>query len=194
MWLFQLLTYFSGAWEVVGSLVLPIAGMVALFAVPFLRESRIKGLVNRPVATTVGSVFLICVSYLTVMAYVDVSPYNRTVTIPSRQLSVEEQKGLKIYVERECAYCHNILGEGGRRTGPDLSNVVRKKRSEKYLVDYIKEPVKVFSASTMPSYALQEEELKCLASFIRSLNFTRGVTPVSVSTETVVPGITAPKK
>jgi ubiquinol-cytochrome c reductase cytochrome b subunit len=194
MWLFQLLTYFSGAWEVVGSLVLPIAGMAALFAAPFLSESRIKGLVNRPVATTVGGVFLICVSYLTVMAYMDVSPYNRTVTLPSRQLSAEEQRGLKLYVERECAYCHNILGEGGRRTGPDLSNVVRKKRSEKYLVGYIKEPMKLFSASTMPSYALNEEDLKSLASFLRSLDFAGGVKPVSVSTETIVPGITAPKK
>jgi ubiquinol-cytochrome c reductase cytochrome b subunit len=194
MWLFQLLTYFSGAWEVVGSLVLPVAGVVLLFAVPFLSESRIKGLMHRPVATTVGSVSIICMIYLTVMAYVDVSPYNRTVTIPSRQLNMEERKGLKLYVERECAYCHNILGAGGRRTGPDLSNTVRKKRSEKYIADYIKEPAKIFSASTMPSYNLQEEELKYLASFIRSLNFAKGVKPVSVSTETIVPGITAPKK
>jgi ubiquinol-cytochrome c reductase cytochrome b subunit len=159
-----------------------------------LSESRIKGLVNRPIATTVGSVCIICVAYLTAMAYVEISPYNETVTIPSRQLGVEEQKGLKIYVERECAYCHNILGQGGRRTGPDLSNVVRKKRSEKYIMDYIKEPVKVFSTSTMPSYNLKEDELKQLASFIRALDFTRGVKPVTVSTETIVPGITAPKK
>jgi ubiquinol-cytochrome c reductase cytochrome b subunit len=142
----------------------------------------------------VGSVFIVCVTYLTVMAYVDVSPYNRTVTLPSRQLSAEEQTGLKIYVERECAYCHNILGEGGHRRGPDLSNAVRKKRSEKYIAGYIKEPAKVFPASTMPSYALKEEELNCLALFIRSLDFTGGVKPVSVSTETIVPGGTAPKK
>jgi ubiquinol-cytochrome c reductase cytochrome b subunit len=194
MWLFQLLTYFSGAWEIIGSLLLPIAGIVLLFAVPFLSESRIKGLVNRPIVTTVSSMCIICLAFLTAMAYVDVSPYNLTVTIPSRQLNAEEQKGLKLYVERECAYCHNILGEGGRRTGPDLSNVVRKKRSEKYLTDYIKEPARVFSASTMPSYALKEEELTYLASFLRSLDFTKGVRPVSVATETIVPGITAPKQ
>jgi ubiquinol-cytochrome c reductase cytochrome b subunit len=194
MWLFQLLTYFSGAWEVVGSLVLPLAGIVLLFATPFLSESRIKGLINRPIATTVGSVFIVCVAYLTVMAYVDVSPYNRTVTLPSRQLSAEERKGAKVYVERECAYCHNILGEGGHRTGPDLSNVARRKRSEKYIADYIKEPAKVFSTSTMPAYALKEEELNSLVSFIRSLDFTKGVKPVSVPAETLAPGMTAPKK
>jgi ubiquinol-cytochrome c reductase cytochrome b subunit len=194
MWLFQLLTYFSGAWEVVGSLVLPAAGVVVLFAVPFLSESRIKGLINRPIATTVGGVFIICVTYLTMMAYVDVSPYNRTVTLPARPLGAEEQKGLKIYVERECAYCHNILGEGGRRTGPDLSNVARKKRSEKYVMDYVKAPEKVFRTSTMPSYALKEEELKSLAAFIRSLDFAKGVKSLSVSTEGIVPGVTTPKK
>ena len=194
MWLFQLLTYFTGAWEILGSLLLPIAGIVLLFAVPFLGESRIKGLINRPIATTVACVFVICVTYLSVMAYVDVSPYNRTVTIPSRQLSEEEQKGLKLYVERECAYCHNILGQGGRRAGPDLSNVVRKKRSESYLIDYVKEPVKVFSSSTMPSYKLNDDELKHLAAFMRSLDFTKGVKPVTVSTETIVPGITKPKQ
>ena len=190
MWLFQLLTYFSGAWEIVGSLLLPIVGIALLFAAPFLSESRIRGLINRPIATTVSSVLIICLAYLTAMAYVDVSPYNKTVTIPSRQLSLEEHKGLKIYVERECAYCHNILGEGGRGTGPDLSNTARRKRSEKYIMEYVKEPAKVFRSSSMPAYNLKEEDLQHLASFLRALNFTKGVKPVSVPTETLVPGIT----
>jgi ubiquinol-cytochrome c reductase cytochrome b subunit len=169
---------------------LPATGIALLFAAPFLSESRIKGLSNRPIATTMGSMCIVCFAFLTAMAYVDVSPYNRTVTIPSRRLSAKEQQGLRLYVERECAYCHNILGEGGRRTGPDLSNVARRKRSEKYLMDYIKESGKIFRTSSMPSYNLQEEELQQLAAFISSLNFTKGVKPVTVPTETIVPGIT----
>jgi ubiquinol-cytochrome c reductase cytochrome b subunit len=182
MWLFQLLTYFSGAWEVIGSLLLPAAGIALLFAVPFLSESRIKGAADRPVATTVGSTFVVCVAYLTVMAYADVAPYNTSVTIPSRRLTAQEEKGLALYVERECAYCHNILGKGGRRAGPDLSNTARRKRTEAYLAGYIKDPVSVLSSSSMPAYRLKEDELSALAAFLLSLDFSRGAAPVSVPT------------
>ncbi len=185
MWLFQLLTYFSGTWEIIGSLILPVGGMFLLFAVPFLGESQLKGIGNRPVALTIGSTFVVCVVYLTIMAYAEAAPYNKTVVIPSRELAAQEKKGLWLYVERECSYCHNILGQGGHRTGPDLSNIARKKRTPEYLAEYINKPQSKFASSTMPDYDLPKEELQALAAFLLSLDFRNGVHPLAISTEQI---------
>ena len=182
MWLFQLLTYFSGAWEIVGSMLLPIGGVLLLLTVPFISESRMKGLINRPVSMAIGTTFILCVVFLTVMAYSDAAPYNKTIVIPSTPLTAEQQAGLVTYVERECAYCHNIMGKGGHRTGPDMSNMVRKNRTPEYLSEYIKTPTAKMPSTTMPAYDLTPKELANLSAFLLSLHFTKGVEPVEVPT------------
>ena len=108
MWVFQLLTYFTGVWEAVGSLVIPVGGVLLMLAVPFLSESRMKGIVNRPVSLSIGVTFIVCVVYLTAQAYSEAAPYHKEVMVPSSALHDQEQKGLRVYVERACAYCHHI--------------------------------------------------------------------------------------
>ena len=182
MWLFQLLTYFSGAWEMIGSLLLPVGGVALLLLVPFISESRMKGMVNRPISMAIGTTFILCVVFLTVMAYSDAAPYNRTVVIPSTPLTKEQQAGLVVFVERECAYCHNIMGKGGHSTGPDMSNMVRKGRTAQYLSDYIKKPTSILASSTMPGYELTQQELSDLSAFLLSLHFTKENPPMEIST------------
>lgn len=186
MWLFQLLTYFSGAWEMAGSLLLPVGGVTLLLLVPFISESRMKGMVNRPISMAIGTTFILCVVFLTVMAYSDAAPYNKTIVIPSTPLTKEQQAGLAVFVERECSYCHNIMGKGGHRTGPDMSNMVRKGRTAEYLSNYIKKPTSILASSTMPAYELTPQELADLSAFLLSLHFTKGVTPVEISTADIL--------
>ncbi len=178
MWLFQLLTFFTGSWEVIGTLVLFGGGLVLLFGVPFFSESKLKGMGNRPVSMGVGVTFTLCIVYLTVMAYSSAAPYNKTVLVPNRTLTAEESRGLHGYVEQSCSYCHNILGQGGHRTGPDMSNIARKKRSLEYLANYIKDPKSQMESTTMPQYDLTEEQLKNIAAFLLSLDFRGGIEPV----------------
>lgn len=178
MWLFQLLTYFTGSWELIGTIFLFVGGLALLFGVPFFSESRMKGIVNRPVSVAVAATFAVCIVYLTAMAYSDAAPYNKTILVPSRTLTEQENKGLYTYVASECSYCHNILGEGGHRTGPDMSNMARKKRDLNYLVKYIKDPKSQMASTTMPEYDMGEEELKNVAAFLLSLDFRKNVTPV----------------
>lgn len=178
MWLFQLLTFFTGSWEVIGTLVLFGGGLVLLFGVPFFSESKLKGMGNRPVSMGVGVTFALCIVYLTVMAYSSAAPYNKTVLVPNRTLTAEESRGLHVYVEQSCSYCHNILGQGGHRTGPDMSNIARKKRSLEYLANYIKDPKSQMESTTMPQYDLTEEQLKNIAAFLLSLDFRGGIEPV----------------
>ena len=186
MWLFQLLTYFTGSWELIGTIFLFVGGLALLFGVPFFSESKLKGVGNRPVSIAIAASFTICIVYLTVMAYSEAAPYNKTVLVPSRTLTEMEKKGLFTYVEQGCSYCHNILGEGGHRTGPDMSNMARKKRTSEYLVQYIKDPKSQMASTTMPEYKMSEEQLKNLAAFLLSLDFKGKTTPVAMSCEDVL--------
>ncbi len=173
MWLFQLLTYFPGAWEAIGSLGIPIVGCVVLFAVPFFSKNPLHGPSNRPIALAAGTAGVICIVYLTWAAYLAIAPYGQITPVPARELSAAEQRGLVLYNEKECAYCHQISGRGGVRTGPDMANMVRKNRSVAYLADYIKDPLKVVKSSVMPKYDMPKQDLEALGSFLRSLDFSR---------------------
>jgi len=173
MWLFQLLTYFPGKWEAVGSLAIPILGLTLLFGVPFLGRSRRLGAANRPVPLAVGVTVITGIVYLTVMGFEGVRPYGQTIPVPDRTLSASETRGLFLYADRECAYCHQINGRGGHRVGPDLANVIAKRRTKEYLVRYIKNPQAIKTTSIMPKYDLPQADLEALADFMVSLDFSR---------------------
>jgi ubiquinol-cytochrome c reductase cytochrome b subunit len=180
MWLFQLLTFFPGKFEIVGSLVIPIAGIIILLYLPFLSKTDLRGMADRPLATAVGVTCLVGVVYLTLMGFEGARSYGNVIVVPDRQLTQSELKGLKIYSDRECAYCHHIMGRGGRIQGPDLSNVVVKNRTKEWLQRFIKDPQAISPWSIMPQYDLKQEELSDLADFILSLDFDRyGVKNIS---------------
>lgn len=173
MWLFQLLTYFSGSTEVIGSIAVPLGITALLFALPFLSKSNLRALADRPLATAAGVSCIAGVVFLTWMGFAGARPYGNVALVPDRKLTVSEARGLSIYMDRECAYCHQILGRGGRREGPDLSNIVAKGRTKEWLVRFIKDPRAARSWTTMPKYELSQEELDALAAFVLSLDFDR---------------------
>jgi ubiquinol-cytochrome c reductase cytochrome b subunit len=189
MWLFQLLTYFSGTWETVVSFVVPIVAMGLLFAVPFLSNSSRHKLADRPVAMAAGVTGIVCIVYLSLMGFGSVRPYGETVPVPDRTLSAQEQRGLYVYVERECAYCHQISGRGGHRVGPDLGNVASKGRAQDYLAKYVKDPQSVRSTSIMPKYDLSDKDLTALAEMMLSLDFSKY--PMKIMTRKEVLGTTS---
>lgn len=171
MWLFQMLTFFSGATEVVGSLAIPIGGVILLFCMPWLSRNSLKGLAGRPLATAVGVVGLVGVVYLTLMGFAGAKPYGKVVPIPDRQLTASEAEGLRLYADRDCAYCHNIKGTGGKVLGPDLANVLKKDRDREWLMKFIENPQAENRWNSMPKYTLDQESLKSLGDFILSLDF-----------------------
>jgi ubiquinol-cytochrome c reductase cytochrome b subunit len=186
MWMFQVLTFFSGTWEMIGGIIL-FGGMgVILFGLPFFGKSRIKGVANRPVSVAVATTLLLGIAYLTWMAYHETSPYNKTILLPDRELTVMQQQGLTLFVQNECAYCHNIMGEGGLRLGPDLSNVPRKNRDLEYLKTYIRNPEAILASTTMPAYEMTDEELQQLAEFMLTLDFRGNVGRVRLDTAPIL--------
>lgn len=183
MWLFQLLTYFPGKWEVVGSLAIPVLGLILLFAVPFMGRSRLLGAANRPLALAVGVTGIVGIVYLTVQGFAGVRPYGQVFPIPDRPLSASEKRGLFLYADRECAYCHQIKGLGGHRVGPDLANTVAKHRTREYLARYIKDPQAIKPTAIMPKYDLPQADLDALADFVLSLDFSQHAMKVETRAE-----------
>jgi ubiquinol-cytochrome c reductase cytochrome b subunit len=173
MWMFQLLTYFSGPWEDIGTLAIFAIGGFLIFSVPLLGKSKAIGLARRPLCVAVGVTAIMGIVYLSIIAYADIKPYGTIIPIPARQLTAAEEHGLRVYVDRECAYCHQIQGRGGRRTGPDLSNMSAKGKNIEELARFIKNPQATSAWTIMPKYNLPETDLRSLAAFVLSLDFNR---------------------
>jgi len=180
MWLFQLLTYFPGPTEAIGSLVAPIAGVLLLFALPFLERSKFQGTANRPLATAAGVTAILGIVYLTLAGFDGARPYGKIIRVPDRPMSSNEQLGLQAYIKNDCAYCHNIQGRGGRRVGPDLANIKAKGRTADDVAAFIKNPQSKSVWSIMPKYDISETERKALADFVLGLDFDgRGVRTIT---------------
>ena len=174
MWLFQLLTLFPGRFEWVGSLVVPMVLLVLLFALPFIgRRNTHLGAKNRPLPLALGTTAIVAIVYLTCMGFAGAKPYGEITPVPDRPLSATEARGLYLYADRQCAYCHQIDGKGGHRVGPDLSNMVAKRRTKDYLKQYIHDPQSMNRASIMPKYDLPDADLAALADFLQSLDFRK---------------------
>lgn len=171
MWIFQLLTYFSGSTEVIGSLGIPTLCVVVLLGLPWIEKSIHVGSANRPLATAVGVSSAIVIVYLTITGFAGGRDYGQNIMLPTRQLTQTEEIGLHTYVQQDCAYCHQILGKGGRRVGPDLSNIKRKERSPEYLASFVKDPQAESYFSIMPKYDLKKKELEAMADFMLALDF-----------------------
>jgi len=173
MWLYKILTFFSGQMEVVGTLAIPIGGMLILILLPFMNKSPLRSPYDRPLAIAVGAACVAGIVYTNLMGMADSKPYGRIIVAPDRPFTAIELSGIKSWVEKDCAYCHNVLGQGGRRgQGPDLSNVAARDRSKERIVASIRDPLSVSRWNIMPKYDNTEEELQALSAYIQSLDFT----------------------
>ena len=150
MWIFQLLTYFSGASEVIGSLVLPVGGCAAAF------RSAVSGTVEIPRngQPAPGNGRRGHRHRVHRLSHADRfrrgTPLRQHHPGAGPALTPTETLGLQAYVKHECAYCHTIQGRGGLRVGPDLSNIKAKRRTVDYVSAFIKNPQ---SKSTLVHHA-----------------------------------------
>lgn len=142
----------------------PAAAVALVFAVVCTFAGR-----RHPVFMATGVACSVGMIYLALTAIAAARPVGDTITIPDRPLSASESRGLALFAGQGCAFCHQILGQGGHRVGPDLSNIEAKRRTRDELVRYIRHP----RSSAMPVYNLPDDDLRALADFILSLDFSR---------------------
>jgi len=74
LFLFQLLKYFPGEWEVIGVVVIPTLVIILLFLLPFLDRSPRRHFLGRPATTGVTLLAVGGVVFLTILALQEAPP------------------------------------------------------------------------------------------------------------------------
>ncbi len=185
LFLFQMLKFFEGPWEVVGAVILPTLAVLALLAVPFLDRGKVKRIQQRTAAFAVVGVALAGWLALTVGAVMTTpeSVASARKMNPAaadwRRLTPVELAGRAYYRREKCAGCHN-LGEGEPKMGPTLATVSQRKSTE-WLIEHFRNPSEVVPGSAMPAMTISDDDLTCLAAFVLKL------TPGNAAALEVVP-------
>ena len=173
MFLFQILKFFEGPMEVVGSVVLPGLAMLALVLVPFIDRGKMVRLAQRRIAFAVAGLALAGWSSLTVAAIVTtpVSPEQEAAEYGApdtwQQLSPEELAGIGYYRKENCASCHKV-GSTGNAVGPDLTQTAIRK-SAAWMIAHFKRPQSMVPGTSMPPVQLSDSQLNALAAFLLKL-------------------------
>ena len=125
LFLFQLLKYFPGQLEWVGTTVLPMIAILALLLLPFYDRSPFRYWKKRKLAVAVMSGIVAGMVGLTLIAAVTTPPQEEVESLAS---TISEQiiAGQDLY-SIQCVECHGAEGEGGEVKGVEgLEGVVIK--------------------------------------------------------------------
>jgi mono/diheme cytochrome c family protein len=123
LFLFELLKYFPGQIEWIGTTILPAIAVLALLLLPFYDRSPFRHWRKRRLGVTIMAVVVIGIVALTIMAVASTPPMEEgeavAATLPEQILLGEELYGV------HCVECHGAEGEGGEITGVEgLEGVV----------------------------------------------------------------------
>lgn len=162
---YQLLKYFEGPWQVIGTVVLPLVFFTALLLLPFLDRTPKRDLLSRRGVIFLGGLFLV-----TVFGLLGVS-IKQNMALTQKDPAVE--RGKQLYAQLGCSGCHRIHGQGAL-VGPDLS-YVGDIRDADWLIRHFKDPQAVVPGSIMPAYPLSNPELNDLTAYMLSLR--KSLTP-----------------
>ncbi len=114
LFLFELLKFFPGSLEWVGTALLPGVAVAVLFLLPFLDRNPKRHWKNRKVAVGLMSVIVIGMAGLTIRAVVTTPPQAESTVAGG--LAEQIAAGRDLYAV-QCVECHGADGEGGRIEG-----------------------------------------------------------------------------
>jgi len=133
LFLFQLLKFFEGPLEIVGAIILPTIGMMALFLTPFLDRGRIISVHRRTLAIAVVAVCALSWAGLTQRAVATTPPSledrNAGLQPPAvwKELPADTLASIATFRKANCAQCHTL---GHSDVGPDLARMPSAKSEE----------------------------------------------------------------
>jgi menaquinol-cytochrome c reductase cytochrome b/c subunit len=115
LFLFQMLKYFPGKIEWLGTTIIPIVVVLAMFLLPFFDRNPRRFWKSRPWAVSIMSIAVVGIVGLTILAVVSTPPQEVTGTIAA---TIPEQiiAGQDLY-SVNCTECHGADGEGGEIKG-----------------------------------------------------------------------------
>ena len=155
LFLFQILKFFEGPLEIIGSMVLPGVAVGLLFATPFLDRGAAVKLRQRTFA--IGIVFLVAIGWggLTVAAMRS-TPYKE----PWQNFTAEEVAAVGAFRQAKCWQCHGVI-PGDHKAGPNLADITIHEERDA-LVAHFK--------ISAPDSGLRDFQLRQLATFMRKLD------------------------
>ena len=114
LFLFEMLKYFPGQIEWVGTFIIPTVAVLALLLLPFYDRSPFRHWKKRKVATVGMSIIVVGIIGLTIVATVTTPPQEETVLATT--ITEKIVLGQDVY-SIQCVECHGAEGEGGEIVG-----------------------------------------------------------------------------
>lgn len=174
LFLFQLLKFFEGPLEVVGSIILPTVAIGVLFAVPFLDRGKAMPVLKRTSAMFAVALAALGWAALTGSAIQSTPAMEEELEADIdnpmgwQQLTPEEMAGIGYFRREHCESCHALGGEAAGKIGPDLARTTR--RNAAWLIQHFKQPANMVPGSPMPPVHLNASQMNALAAFLLRLN------------------------
>jgi ubiquinol-cytochrome c reductase cytochrome b subunit len=169
LFLFQLLKFFEGPLEILGSFVLPNLAILALFAVPFLDRTPAVKHAKRTGAFALAALIWGGLTYPAIASEPKRSEFAKRLELAPenwQELSPEELAGIGYFRKERCNSCHNSTPQS---IGPDLTRLAVK-RDAAWMVEHFKRPAELVPGSSMPAIQLSNSQLNALAAFLLKLN------------------------
>ena len=160
LFFFQFLKLFPGSLEPLAAAIIPIVALIILFLVPFLDRGQDRRWSKRKKPIAAGALVLAVLIVLEVVGALSapaVQPEANPLVV----------KGLAVYNEINCAYCHSINGVGGA-IGPDLSNIASKLTKDQ-ITTYLQNPDLMVPNTLHPKLQFTPDELNALTAYLETL-------------------------
>ena len=202
LFLFQLLKYFPGSLEWLGTTIIPIIAVLALFLLPFFDRNSKRHWKSRPVAVIIMSVMVVGIVVLTIMAVATTPAQEVTGTIAG---TVPEQilAGQDLY-SINCTECHGPDGEGGEVKGVEgLEGYIMKAintKDEMYtrndqtftdIISYGQPDLGMVPFARAYGGALGPSDIEVIVTFIRYTWDDRVELPQEVASANAIPTLAA---
>jgi len=124
LFLFEMLKYFPGAIEWVGTFLIPTIAVLALLLLPFFDRSSYRYWKKRKIGVTVMGIIVVGMVVFTIMAVVTTPPSAEAevaLTLSDQIIAGQDQYSI------HCVECHGADGEGGEIVGVEgLEGVILK--------------------------------------------------------------------
>jgi ubiquinol-cytochrome c reductase cytochrome b subunit len=156
LFLFELLKFFRGALEPVGTAVLPGLAVVVLMLAPFIdRAQRVR---------IQGGVLRVAIVVFAFSAWAGLTWGALAAPAGGGRVTSHASRGAEIYQANECAGCHSLDGSGGQ-IGPALDGVASR-HSRAWMHRHFLSPPDVVPGSIMPAYHFSESDESALIDFL----------------------------
>jgi ubiquinol-cytochrome c reductase cytochrome b subunit len=181
LFLYEALKFLPGRLEPLGTMGIPLVGIVILILLPFLDRSPERNPLRRRFAMAGGAAWVGFVLSFTVIGYLShpEGVGGSTGPPPSgspASLSPSAREGARLVASLGCNGCHSINGRGGA-VGPDLSDESRRGHSRSWLASQVVNPKSHNPGSIMPPYpTLGDTQLNQVVDYLMSLG---AVTPAT---------------